>query len=54
MKDVMRKVGSPRFGKHYPPRDQVIELRGYGYSLPQIAEYFGVSRSTIKRRLDGE
>ena len=55
-----KKVGRPawtspywRFGRPPAPitREEARTLKAEGYSIPQIAEIFGVSTSTVERRL---
>jgi DNA-directed RNA polymerase specialized sigma24 family protein len=51
--DAIEKVGKPSNSKKWRDREAVIarEMQKQGFSQPQIAEYLGCSRSTVKRRL---
>ncbi len=53
--EIVAKVGPPRAGgrKLALDVDRVSAMRQTGFSFAQIAEYFGVSLSTVKRRLIG-
>ncbi len=50
------KVGLPRGpgGKVLIDVEKVRELRELGWNPRQIGEYYGLSASTIRRRLNGE
>jgi len=54
LKRIIMKVGPPRHGMN--PRkaidmDRVHAMRRAGFSVGQVADYFGVNPSTIDRRL---
>jgi predicted transcriptional regulator len=54
--EIVKKVGPPR-ANGGPwialDLDKVRSMRDTGFSMPQIAAYFGVSKATVRRRLIG-
>ena len=50
--EVVRKVGAPWYASEKLDTDKINQLRACGFSMRQIGEYFGVSRSTVYRALD--
>lgn len=52
IRDAIQKVGRPWYNrKRYIPLWKVKAYRTAGFSLRQVGELFGVSATTIKRRL---
>ena len=52
--EFVKKVGRPWFKRRKPiPVWKIKSLRNLGFSYSQIGKLFGVSSSTIKRRLRG-
>ena len=53
---IKMKVGAPRAscGKLVLALEHVQAMREAGFSWSQIADYFGVSKSTVRRRLKGD
>ena len=55
LREIIKKVGRPWLHRRKPiPFWKIKALRNQGFSLRQVGVLYGVSASTIKRRLRGE
>jgi len=55
LREIIKKVGRPWLHRRKPiPFWKIKALRIQGFSLRQVGVLYGVSASTIKRRLRGE
>jgi len=55
LREIIKKVGRPWLHRRkFIPLWKINALRNQGFSLRQVGVLYGVSASTIKRRLRGE